>query len=286
MKAPWWQAIVPVVLWIGVAVQLWALGAWLLLVFMSGAVAELLLDAVVRVALVIALVAGIAISRRSRNGYMVLAVTSVACVVMFAGALVNGSLTGTMALTVAAVTAPAAFARWFTGAAAEGEPTVETAGRAVATPRSPVEAAATMSLAIAGLLVLGRVLLTLVTLLAELPGADEHQAGDVVMALIFFLPIPILAGAVLLAAARWLWRRRAGARRAAAAWLVLVGICWVWIVAVVGFLAGQGNYIYPLDDPLLWAPIAGLVGSFAGAVLLVALEVQRRVARPAHQSQG
>ena len=286
MKTPWWQAIVTVVLWIGVAVLLWALGAWLLLVFMSGAIAEVLLDAVARVALVTALAAGIVISRRSRNGYLVLAVASVACVVLFAGAFTSGSLTGTVALPVAAVTAAAAFTRWFTFAANQGEPAVEAAGRASATPRSPVETAAAMSLAIAGLLVLGRVLLTLVTMLAELPGADEHQTGDVVVALVLYLPIPILAGAVLLAAARWLWRRRAGARRAAAAWLVLVGICWVWIVAVVGFLAGRGNYIYPLDDPLLWAPIAGLVGSLAGAVLLVALEIQRRVARPAHPAQG
>ncbi len=104
----------------------------------------------------------------------------------------------------------------------------------VATLRSPVEVAAAWSLAIAGLLVLARALLELVEGLAELPGAGEHWAGDVVMWLVFVLPIPILAGVTLLAAARWLWRHRIGARGATAVWLVLVGIgprygsSWTW----------------------------------------------------------
>jgi hypothetical protein len=147
--------------------------------------------------------------------------------------------------------------------------------------RSPVEAAAAWSLAIAGLLVLTRALLQLVVGLAELPGASEHWAGDVVMGLVFFLPIPILAGATLLAAARWLWRHRIGARGATAIWLVLVVIATIWILVVVAFLVGQGNYVR-LDDPLLLAPIAGLVAALAGVVLLAAIEVRRRVARPAH----
>jgi hypothetical protein len=121
--------------------------------------------------------------------------------------------------------------------------------------------------------------------LAELPGASQHWEGDVVMWLIFVLPIPILAGVALLAAARWLWRHRIGARGATAVWLVLVVIATIWILGVVAFLVGQGNYVR-LDDPLLWAPIAGLAASLAGVVLLVAIEVRRRVAAPTHLSHN
>ena len=54
------------VLWLGVVGPLWALGAWLLFATMGGVRDEMLLGAVVRVALVVALVAGTAASRRSR----------------------------------------------------------------------------------------------------------------------------------------------------------------------------------------------------------------------------
>ena len=121
--------------------------------------------------------------------------------------------------------------------------------------------------------------------LAELPGASEHWEGDVVMWLVFVLPIPILAGVTLLAAARWLWRHRIGARGATAVWLVLVVIATIWILGVVAFLVGQGNYVR-LDDPLLWAPIAGLVGSIAGVVLLAVIEVRRRVSGTARLPHG
>ncbi len=47
-----------------------------------------------------------------------------------------------------------------------------------------------------------------------------------------------LAGVTLLAAARLVWRHRIGARGAAIAWLALVGIATMWILAVVAFLVG------------------------------------------------
>ena len=290
VKATWGQAIATPVLWLGVAGLLWALGAWLLFATMDGLSDERLLDVVVRVALVVALVAGTALSRRSPNGYLVLALAGAACAVLTEGPLFIGSFVGTVTLLIAALTALAAFVRWLTGRATESVRPVDAGSGADrgagAAPRSPVEAAAAWSLATAGLLVLTRTLLELVAGLAELPGASEHWAGDVVMWLVFVLPIPILAGVTLLAAARWLWRHRIGARGATAMWLGLVGIATMWILVVVAFLVGQGNYVRPLDDPLLWAPIAGLVGSIAGVGLLVAIEVRRRVARPAHLSHS
>jgi hypothetical protein len=284
------EAVATLVLWLGVAGLLWALGAWLLFATMDGVSDAMLLDVVVRVALVVALVAGIALSRRSPNGYLVLALAAATCAVLRVGPLGIGSFMGTVGLLIGALTALAAFVRWLTGRATESVRPVDAGSGADrgagAAPRSPVEAAAAWSLATAGLLVLTRTLLELVAGLAELPGASEHWAGDVVVGLVFFLPIPILAGVTLLAAARWLWRHRIGARGATAMWLGLVGIATMWILVVVAFLVGQGNYVRPLDDPLLWAPIAGLVGSLAGVVLLAAIEVRRRVARPAHVSHG
>jgi hypothetical protein len=87
-------------------------------------------------------------------------------------------------------------------------------------------------------------------------------------------------------AARWLWRHRIGARGATATWIVLAGIATMWILGDVTFLVGQGNYVRPLEDPLLWAHVAGLVGSIAGVVLLAAVEVRRRVAGPAQLPHG
>lgn len=281
MKTRRLEAVATPVMWLGVAGLLWALGAWLLFATMDGVSDEMLLDVVVRVALVVALVAGAALSRRSPNGYLVLALAAAACAVLRVGPLGIGSFMGTVGLLIGALTALAAFVRWLTGRATESVQPVDAGNVAGAAPRSPVEAAAAWSLAIAGLLVLTRALLQLVVGLAELPGASEHWAGDVVMGLVFFLPIPILAGATLLAAARWLWRHRIGARGATAIWLGLVVIATIWILVVVAFLVGQGNYVRH-DDPLLWAPIAGLAGSIAGVVLLVANEVRHRVARPAH----
>lgn len=281
MKTRRLAAVATPVLWLGVAGLLWALGAWLLFATMDGVRDEMLLDVVVRVALVVALVAGTALSRRSPNGYLVLALAAAACAVLRVGPLGIGSFMGTVGLLIGALTALAAFVRWLTGRATESVQPVDAGSSAGTAPRSPVEAAAPWSLAIAGLLVLARAILELVRGLAELPGAGEHWAGDVVMWLVFVLPIPTLTGVTLLAAARWLWRHRIGARGATAIWLVLVVIATIWILVVVAFLVGQGNYVR-LDDPLLWAPIAGLVASLAGVVLLAAIEVRRRVARPAH----
>ena len=281
MKTTSWRGIAVPVLWLGVFGLLWALGAWLLFATIDGVRDEMLLDAVVRVALVVALVAGTALSRRSRIGYQILAAAGLACAVLYGGAFTVGSITGMVTLVAAAATLVAARVRLRTSTAPEGALEGSAGEPAGSLERSPVEAAAAWSLAIAGLLVLTRALLQLVVGLAELPGASEHWAGDVVMGLVFFLPIPILAGATLLAAARWLWRHRIGARGATAIWLVLVVIATIWILVVVAFLVGQGNYVR-LDDPLLWAPIAGLVASLAGVVLLAAIEVRRRVARPAH----
>lgn len=285
MKTRWLEAVATPVLWLGVAGLLWALGAWLLFAAMDGVSGEMLPDVVVRVALVVVLVAGIALSRRSPNGYLVLALAGAACAVQTMGAVVHGSGMGTVTLLIAALTAVAALVRWLTGRATGSVQPLD-AGGAAAGPRSQVEVAAAWSLAIAGLLALARALLELVEGLAELPGASEHWAGDVVMWLVFVLPIPILAGVTLLAAGLRLWRHRIGARGATVAWLVLVGIATIWILADVAFVVGQGNYVRPLEDPLLWAPIAGLVGSIAGVVLLVAIEVQRRVARLARLSHS
>ena len=290
MKTRRLEAVATPVLWLGVAGLLWALGAWLLFATMDGVSNEMLLDVVVRVALVVALVAGTALSRRSPNGYLVLALAAAACAVLRVGQLGIGSFMGTVGLLIGALTALAAFVRWLTGRATESVQPVDAGSGADrgagAAPRSPVEAAAAWSFATAGLLVLTRTLLELVAGLAELPGASEHWAGDVVVGLVFFLPIPILAGVTLLAAARWLWRHRIGARGATAIWLALVGIATIWILVDVAFVVGQGNYVRPLEDPLLWAPIAGLVGSIAGVVLLVAIDVRRHVARPAHLSHS
>jgi hypothetical protein len=300
VKTTRWQAIATPVLWLGVFGLLWALGAWLLFALMGGIADEVLLGAVVRVALVVALVAGTVVSRRSRIGYQILAAAGLACAVLYGGAFTVGSITGMVTLVAAGATLVAALVRLRTSTAPEGAleagagetagslewsatesvQSVDTGSGAGAAPRSPVEAAVAWSLAIAGLLVLARALLELVKGLAELPGAGEHWAGDVVLWLVFVLPIPILAGVTLLAAARWLWGHRIGARGATAIWLVLVGIATTWILVDVAFVVGSGNYVRPLEDPLLWAPIAGLVGSIAGAVLLVVIEVRRRVARP------
>lgn len=286
MKTRWLEAVATPVLWLGVAGLLWALGAWLLFATMNGVSGEMLLDVVVRVGLVVALVAGTALSRGSPNGYLVLALAGAACAVLTVGPLVYGSVTGTVTLLIAALTALAALVRWLTGRATGSVHPVDAGSGAGAAPRSPVEIATAWSLAIAGLLVLARALLELVEGLAELPGASEHWAGDVVMWLVFVLPIPILAGVTLLAAGLRLWRHRIGARGATVAWLVLVGIATTWILVDVAFVVGQGNYVRPFEDPLLWAPIAGLVGSIAGVVLLVAIEVRRRIARPAHLSHS
>ena len=271
--------------WLGVAGLLWALGAWLLFATMDGVRDEMLLDVAVRVALVVALVAGTALSRRSRVGYQVLAAAGLACAVLYGGAFTVGSITGMVTFVAAATTLVAALVRLRTSTMSEGALEGSAGETAGSLERSPVEAAAAWSLAIAGLLVLARALLELVKGLAELPGAGEHWAGDVVMWLVFVLPIPILAGVTLLAAARWLWRHRIGARGATAVWLVLVVIATIWILGVVAFLVGQGNYVR-LDDPLLWAPIAGLVGSIAGVVLLAVIEVRRRVAGTARLPHG
>ena len=56
----------------------------------------------------------------------------------------------------------------------------------------------------------------------------------------------------------------------------------VWISLVVAPAAVQGNYIRPFDDPLLWAPLAALIGTVGGVVVLVAILVRRRIARPTY----
>ena len=82
------------VLWLSVLGLLWALGAWLLFATMDGVRDEMLLDAVVRVALVVALVAGTALSRRSRIGYQILAAAGLACTVLYGGAFRVGPSRG------------------------------------------------------------------------------------------------------------------------------------------------------------------------------------------------
>lgn len=155
----------------------------------------------------------------------------------------------------------------------EGSETIE---------QSPIGVALTWALGIGGGLTLARALLELLSGLAELPGASEHWAGDVMLWLILVLPIPIMAGSAGLLAARWLSGHAIGARRASAAWLVLAGIAMTWILLDVAFVVGQGNYLWPLDDPLLWAPIAGVIGTISGVVLLVAILVRRRIPQPTH----
>jgi len=56
----------------------------------------------------------------------------------------------------------------------------------------------------------------------------------------------------------------------------------VWISLVVAPAAVQGNYTRPFDDPLLWAPLAALIGTVGGVVVLVAILVRRRIARPTY----
>ena len=148
---------------------------------------------------------------------------------------------------------------------------------ATGTPaRSPIEAAVAWSLAIGGLLVLGRALVELLEGLAELPGANEHWAGDVTLWLVFVLPVPVLAGATMLAAARWVWRHRIGSRGAIAVYVGAVGFAAAWIAIEAGWFLGQGSYWGSLDDPLLWAPVALLTGAAVGAVIFVGLLVQQR----------
>jgi len=148
--------------------------------------------------------------------------------------------------------------------------------------RSPIEVALTWSVGIGGGLILGRALLELLRGLVELPGASEHWAGDVMLWLMLVLPIPIMAGTAGLLAARWLSGHAIGPRRAVVGWLALVVIAIIWISLVVAPAAVQGNYIRPFDDPLLWAPLAAVIGMISGVVVLVAILVRRRIARPTH----
>jgi len=152
--------------------------------------------------------------------------------------------------------------------------------------RSPVEVGLTWSLAIGGGLILGRALLELLKGLAELPGASEHWAGDVTLWLILVLPIPIMVGSAGLLAAWWLSTHAIAPRRAAAIWLAIVVIAVIWSGLLVTSAAAQGNYIRPFDDPLLWAPLAAVVGSIGGVGVLVAILVRRRIARQAHTRQS
>jgi hypothetical protein len=146
--------------------------------------------------------------------------------------------------------------------------------------RSPVEVALTWSVWIGSGLLLGRALLELLKGLAELPGASEHWAGDVTAWLVLVLPIPIMIGMAGLLSAGWLSGHAIGPRRAAVGWLALVIFALSWISLVVASAAAQGNYIRPFDDPLLWPPCAAVIGAISGVVLLVAILVRRRVARP------
>jgi hypothetical protein len=160
------------------------------------------------------------------------------------------------------------------------------AGHHGAIERSPVEVALTWSLAIGGGLILGRALLELLKGLAELQGASEHWAGDVTLWLVLVLPIPVMVGAAGLLAAWWLSTHAIAPRRATAVWVAIVVIAVIGIGLVVTSAAAQGNYIRPFDDPLLWAPLAAVIGSIGGVVVLVVTLVRRRTARPAHRRRS
>lgn len=282
MTREWMRAIATLAAWLGVAALLWALGAWLVFAAMGDAIADHAIEAIARAALLVALVVGVVVARGSPIGYLAVAVASAVCAAGYALAAVAGAPVGVMTavvFAVSALTAVAAFVRWRMGGStrAPAEPAGPvSASRAGPPGRSPVETAVASGLAIGGLLVLGRAGLELVQGLAELPGASEHWAGDVVLWLVLVLPIPVLAGATMLAAARWVWRRRAGTRGAAVVGVAAVGLAVTWVVAEASWFLGQGSYWGSLDDPLLWAPVALLVGVAAGAVVLVGSSVQAR----------
>lgn len=290
MKTAWAELVVALVLWLGVAALLWALGAWLLLAVMDEDLGAFPVETIARVAILIVLGAGILIARRSPTGYAVLAGGALACVGTAAAPAAGGSFMGGVTVAIAAVTAVAAVARWALVRTARPGPRPVAppspdvgAARAVpaAVPRPPMETAVAAGLAVAGLVVLGRVILELVEGLAELPGASEHWAGDVILGLILGLPLPVLAGAAMLGTAAWLWRRRVGTVGAVAVAVVAVGLAVAWILIEAAWFLAQGSYWGSLDDPLLWAPVGVLVGAAAGAVVLAVLLAGERGRRHA-----
>jgi hypothetical protein len=262
-------------MWLGVAALAWTLGAWLPFAAMGDAVADLAVEAVARAALFVALGVGAVAARWSPVGYLIVAAVAAASAAGHALAALGGAPVGMMSaigLAVAILTAVAALARWWEvrRGNASGGPAGFTPGPSFEpATRSPAETAVAAGLAVGGLLVLGRAAIETLQGLAELPGASEHWAGDVVAWLVFVLPIPILAGVTMLAVARWLWTRHPGTRWAAAVGIAAAGIAVAWIAIDAAWFLGQGSYWGSLDDPLLWAPLSLLAGTAVWVIVLV-----------------
>jgi len=166
-----------------------------------------------------------------------------------------------------------------------GGGTADAGGRegAGATGRSPVESALAWSVGIGGGLILARALLELAEGLAQLPGASEHWAGDVMLWLILVLPIPIGVGSTGLLAARWLSSHSIGDARAMAVWLSVACIALAWIWLAWTSVTDQGGDVRAFDDPMLWLPGGALIGVICGIVALpAAVLVRGRVSRPTH----
>ena len=61
------------------------------------------------------------------------------------------------------------------------------------------------------------------------------------------------------------------------AYVVALGIAVAWLMIEAAWFLGQGNYWGSLDDPLIWTPVAILVGAVAGLLVLAILLVRRRI---------
>jgi hypothetical protein len=61
------------------------------------------------------------------------------------------------------------------------------------------------------------------------------------------------------------------------AYVVALAIAVAWIMIEAAWFLGQGNYWGSLDDPLIWTPVAILVGAVAGLLVLAILLVRRRI---------
>lgn len=301
--SPSLRPVARVVLAVGVFFLAWGYGATLLMwaptAVETGQIVRVLVAAcgLVAMAVGLALAAGIVVRRRPRAGLAVLMALGTANAALgfltlldpelgsFTGigllGIVGATITGIALLVVGAATALCAATLLSvpaSGAAASATMTAP-AGTPVVHEPSAAGTGLALSIGIAGALLLARALLELVQGLAALPGASEHWAGDVAMWLIIVLPLPIAVGSVALVARRWLARHPPGAGAATAAWLALVLVSVGWFV-MAGLAAGAGGGSFrPLQDPLLWYPVAAMIGSVCGAaVLVLAASVPRQPA--------
>ena len=144
-----------------------------------------------------------------------------------------------MTLVAAAATLVAALVRLRTSTAPEGAPEGSAEETAGLLERSPVEAAAAWSLAIAGLLVLTHALLQLVVGLAELPGASGSLGS-----------LAVVSAALLLGVLAW----RSHSTLVGAAY-ALVGAFLVFLPVLAWRFAAQINDA----PPVLPGPIADAV---------------------------